>query len=290
MIVYRPVDKLAKKAASKLKQASEVTVVSHIVADGISAAGIASQALDHIDMEHEVKFAKKLDETFVNELIASKPELVWFTDLGSGSTDILQDLNCVISDHHKPVEPAGSITKKKPKTLFDFDESKDMPVSNYLQVNPHFVGRDGSNDISGAGTAYLVARALDPELRRLSHLAIVGAVGDMQDREMGRLQGTNRDILADAEHFGVIEAIEDVKFFGRETRPIWKMLQYASELQINGITDDYRGSMNFFMELGINLFLAGHYATETFGVKALGARLAQEFSLEWSFLDLPTGM
>jgi dinuclear metal center YbgI/SA1388 family protein len=44
------------------------------------------------------------------------------------------------------------------------------------------------------------------------------------------------------------------------------------------------------MELGLNLFLGGHYATETFGVRALAARLAGEFSLEWSFLDLPTGM
>jgi dinuclear metal center YbgI/SA1388 family protein len=44
------------------------------------------------------------------------------------------------------------------------------------------------------------------------------------------------------------------------------------------------------MELGVNLLLGGHYATETFGVKALAAVLAQEFSLEWNFLDLPTGM
>ena len=250
------VKELAEKAASKLKQASEMVIVSHIDADGISSAGIASQALDHIGMEHEVRFAKKLDEAYINELIASKPELVWFTDLGSGSTDILQDLDCIISDHHKPLDANGSShsSKKKPKTLFDFDTGDDdIPVSNYLQVNPHFIGRDGSNDISGAGTAYLVARALDPELRRLAHLAIVGAVGDMQDRELGRLQGSNRNILADAEHFGVIETIEDVNFFGRETRPIWKMLQYASELEINGVTDDYRGSMDFFMELGINL-------------------------------------
>jgi len=44
------------------------------------------------------------------------------------------------------------------------------------------------------------------------------------------------------------------------------------------------------MELGVNLYLGGHYATETFGVKALGKTLAEEFSLEWEFLDLPTGM
>ena len=44
------------------------------------------------------------------------------------------------------------------------------------------------------------------------------------------------------------------------------------------------------MELGVNLYLAGHYATETFGVKALGEALGREFELEWEFLDLPTGM
>lgn len=44
------------------------------------------------------------------------------------------------------------------------------------------------------------------------------------------------------------------------------------------------------MELGINLYLAGHYATETFGVKALGEVLAGEFGLESTFLDFPTGL
>jgi dinuclear metal center YbgI/SA1388 family protein len=43
-------------------------------------------------------------------------------------------------------------------------------------------------------------------------------------------------------------------------------------------------------ELGINLFLGGHYATETFGVKALAAALAREFDLPWQFLDHPTGL
>lgn len=43
-------------------------------------------------------------------------------------------------------------------------------------------------------------------------------------------------------------------------------------------------------ELGINLFLGGHYATETFGVKALAAELAEKFALPWEFLDHPTGL
>ncbi len=43
-------------------------------------------------------------------------------------------------------------------------------------------------------------------------------------------------------------------------------------------------------ELGINLFLGGHYATETFGVKALAAELGEKFGVPWEFLDRPTGL
>ena len=43
-------------------------------------------------------------------------------------------------------------------------------------------------------------------------------------------------------------------------------------------------------ELGINVLYAGHYATETFGVKALASHLADKFGLEWQFVDHPTGL
>ena len=44
------------------------------------------------------------------------------------------------------------------------------------------------------------------------------------------------------------------------------------------------------MELGVNLLLGGHYATETFGVKALAGSLSEEFQLPWEFLHFPTGL
>ncbi len=43
-------------------------------------------------------------------------------------------------------------------------------------------------------------------------------------------------------------------------------------------------------ELGVNLVYGGHYATETFGVKALAAHLAEKFGLSWEFVDHPTGL
>lgn len=43
-------------------------------------------------------------------------------------------------------------------------------------------------------------------------------------------------------------------------------------------------------ELGINVLYGGHYATETFGVKALAAELSKRFKLPWEFLDHPSGL
>jgi dinuclear metal center YbgI/SA1388 family protein len=43
-------------------------------------------------------------------------------------------------------------------------------------------------------------------------------------------------------------------------------------------------------ELGVNLLLGGHYATEVFGVKALAGHLSKRFRVPWQFIDCPTGL
>lgn len=43
-------------------------------------------------------------------------------------------------------------------------------------------------------------------------------------------------------------------------------------------------------QLGIAVLYLGHYATETFGVRALGAELARRFDLPWTFVAAPTGL
>jgi putative NIF3 family GTP cyclohydrolase 1 type 2 len=43
-------------------------------------------------------------------------------------------------------------------------------------------------------------------------------------------------------------------------------------------------------ELGMNLLLGGHYATETFGVKALAAHLSKRWNIPYTFISCPTGM
>lgn len=43
-------------------------------------------------------------------------------------------------------------------------------------------------------------------------------------------------------------------------------------------------------ELGLNVIYAGHYATETFGVRALAEHVGRKFRLDWEFIDHRTGL
>ncbi len=247
----------ARKVASRLREASKVLIVSHIDADGITAGSIASLALDAVGIENDVRFVKKLDEALVDDLKSNSDghDLVWFTDLGSGYLHLLADLDCVVADHHVPEKTlwGEKVSGQSKKTLFDFGEPMAPSDPDILQVNPHLAGLDGSTDMSGAGATYLVALALDKDLKELAALAIVGAVGDLQDKEHGKLVGTNREILEDGIKEGVLEASQDIRWFGRETRPLYKFIQYASEPLIEGLSGNYKASMRFLMSLEINL-------------------------------------
>lgn len=68
---------------------------------------------------------------------------------------------------------------------------------------------------------------------------------------------------------------------------------YIAEVAAEGVDTFLTGegphhTFTLAEELGMNLLYGGHYATETFGVKALAARLGQRFNLPWTFLDHPS--
>jgi len=44
------------------------------------------------------------------------------------------------------------------------------------------------------------------------------------------------------------------------------------------------------MELGVTVMYAGHYATETIGVRALAAEIAARYTVPWTFVHVPTGL
>jgi len=167
----------------------------------------------------------------MDKLQGAHHELVWFTDLGSGISTQYPEIRKIITDHHEC--PVGS------DTSFHF--------------NPHLFGRDGSYELSGAGATYFVSKALSEKNKDLSVLAIVGAVGDLQDRRFCELRGMNQEIVQDGKETGVLHTIKDIKYFGKETRSLAKLFQYATDPLIPGVSGREDTSVAFLQKLQIEL-------------------------------------
>jgi len=85
---------------------------------------------------------------------------------------------------------------------------------------------------------------------------------------------------------------DDIRRIGIITGSAGGMLGQAREAGCDTFVTGEASAHHFHdaMELGMNLLLAGHYATETVGVQALAMHLAERFGLPWEFHDHPTGM
>ncbi|MBS3782809.1 MAG: Nif3-like dinuclear metal center hexameric protein [Anaerolineae bacterium] len=85
------------------------------------------------------------------------------------------------------------------------------------------------------------------------------------------------------------EEIEDV---GCVSGGAASMMDQAAEAEldafITGETD--HASFHEVAERRLNVLFAGHYATETLGVKALARHIEEQFDLDTMFFDIPTGM
>lgn len=212
-----------------------IHVVSHLDADGLAAAGIVGTALARLDASFRIRIERWLDEKVIESIVANKPALIVFCDFGSGDLDLLnaklKEKRLVILDHHQPVSEAHP---------------------DFAHVNPHLFGIDGSRDLSSAGVTYFVAKQLDASNIDLASIAVVGALGDLQDKhEQRRLGGPNALIVEDAEEAGCLRTETDLMFFGRETRPIHKALARTTTPFIAGLSGEEDKSLGFLTNLGI---------------------------------------
>jgi RecJ-like exonuclease len=227
--------KAAKLISEHVEEDGFIHVVSHLDADGLAAAGVIGKALWRLDANFRVRIQQWIDKKIVGDITSDKPALTILTDLGSGYLDVLNEglsnHQIVILDHHQPV---GEVS------------------ANMSQVNPHSHGIDGSKDVSGAGVAYFVAKALDGANKDLAAIAVVGALGDLQDKyEQRALGGLNEKVVADAVAAGCLKVEKDLMFFGRETRPIHKALAYTTSPFLPGISGEEDKSLAFLVSLGI---------------------------------------
>ena len=232
---FAALSKLAQEPADAIRRQKDLILVSHVDADGLTAAGIMCRALERLSIEYKPLFFRQLDEAALNQIADQGSDLVIFTDLGSGMIKEIceRGIPAVVADHHKP-----AMCEARP----------------LAHLNPHLVGADGATQLSGSGTSFILASALASGGNRdLSALAIVGAVGDLQDMASGRLLGLNRHILEIGAKAGALSFSRDVKLFGRQTRPIYKMLEYSQDPYFPGLSGNEDACIAFLKEVGIRL-------------------------------------
>ena len=234
------------KAVEEIKKASHVRLVSHLDADGISSAAVTLSALTRAGKKVHLSIKKQITPEVIEELKQEDNELFLFTDLGSGYIELLEELieknNCkiIVCDHHIS------------------SNNKDLNP-DLIHINPILEGMS-ENEVSGAGVAYLLAEKLDSRNKDLIFLAIVGAMGDMQD-ENWKMKGLNKKIVEKAVETGALEKENGIMLFGRMNRPVHKVLEYSTNPYIQDVSGDESASIQFLSNLGIELKKDGNWKT-----------------------------
>ncbi len=148
---------------------------------------------------------------------------------------------------------------------------------------------------SEVGNCALLARALDLDLRGRFGMhkgAEIGWWGDLPASVTGQeLRERLESVLEGGVHLipGGPERIESVAVV---TGMGASAIAEAAERGIDALVTGEGSHHAHFdaMELGVTVLFGGHYATETFGVRALAEHVADRFELTWEFIDQPTGL
>jgi single-stranded-DNA-specific exonuclease len=222
-----------RRAADIICEADEVTIISHIDADGVSTEAILSQALSREGVPVRSVFVRQLEPMAMRH-VPKDDSLKLFTDLGAGQQNLIEEHGLtgdevLIVDHHVS-QPCGTA----------------YPQLNCLD--------HGFHKMSAAGLAYLIAKAIDGANIDLAKLSVVGNVGDMMARETCGLIGPARDIVRDGVEYGnVIVRERDLNCYGTSTRPVHVCLGYCDDPYIAGISNNTNAALRFLQKLGVTL-------------------------------------
>jgi len=250
----------AKAILAAITQKQKILIITHIDADGITAASILVSALRSLGFSPEVLALRQLDEHTALEVskkakaggTGGETALI-FTDMGSGQPKHSDVPGAVIIDHHTPVGD------------YEFKNAS-------CHLNAHLLGIDGSREASASTLSFFVAKELllingksEEESAALIPLAVTGAVGDMQCESTG-LTGFNRELLSQEGAANHIRTMTGLGFFGRETRPLNIFLEYASDPYIPGLSGQIDACNEFIKnELAITTTTESHSASDKRG-------------------------
>jgi single-stranded-DNA-specific exonuclease len=228
-----------EKLRTSVEGGNEVSIITHLDADGITAGSIMAMALRRMGARYSVRAVSDMNSSVVENMKAESRDFYVITDLGGGWASNLRkalDNKWVIIDHHEITE----------EEILTDDEAQIL--------NPWKFGIDGGKEVSAGGMAYMVASTLDLKNRDLSAIAVVSAVADRQDQGDKRsFFGLNAEILKTAQSLGLVSVDIDIILTGRETRPPHEALAYTLFHYIDGLTWNNEACYVLLKNAGIKL-------------------------------------
>lgn len=221
---------------NSINGAETIRIISHIDADGISCACIMIKALTRSKRKFSLTFVSVLTEKIIASLAKEPYNYFVFCDMGTSHCGAIRKYMCgknvFILDHHKP--------KYK---------KKGEDPENIQHLNPELYGIDGTKETSAAGVAYFFAKEMSQMNKELAYIAVLGAIGDCQ--EDNGFSGLNDMILSDAKDSKKIIIEKGLRFFGRDNKPLYKLLKSGIDIYIPDVTDDQEKSVDFLESLNI---------------------------------------
>jgi len=212
-----------------------IRLISNFDADGISSAAILVKALTREGYTYSISIIKQITKEYIRSLKNTGFNRIIIADMGSmvisEMNECLNDREIIILDHHQVEQNA-------------------VANQNISWINPHRIGVDGSKCISAAGVSYFFAEILNERNKDIAHMAIIGAIGDIQ--ENNGFLGPNNYILEIAVLQNKLKVTKGLKFFGRQTRPLFKLLEYSRDPLIPGVSGNQSEVIRFLRMIGIN--------------------------------------
>jgi dinuclear metal center YbgI/SA1388 family protein len=178
-----------------------------------------------------------------------------------------------------PRPPLRENDKARLKTLFDNDISL---VAYHLALDAH----------AGVGNNAVICRLLgleQPQPFGLVGARTIGFIGTTSDAiSIGDLVERVREQITPAPlvfRDGPAQVRRVAVISGAASGELLAAVDAGADCFITG--EPREQVMTEAREAGIHYIAAGHYATEVFGVRALGGLLADRFSVEHAFIDIP---
>ncbi len=231
--VFQPAIELFEK---HIEKENKIRIITHNDADGLASGGILSVAAHRSGGIFWTSCEKRLDDKLISRIGEENFDLLVFSDFGSGYLDIISESlkqDIIVFDHHLSIEG-------------DFPE--------IIHVNPMLFGIDGAREVSSAGICYLFSKELSEENKDLAPLALVGGLGDQQDKgERKSLLGINTLIEEEAIEMDLLEKRTGLVFYGFETRPLAKAISYTTSPFIPGLSGNEGSCVAFLKKIGLEL-------------------------------------